>query len=387
MSLFIHGCFQFGASMSGLFLNLYLWRLTGDLWINGVFNIIVYAMTPIAFALGGWIAKRMDRMVTYRVGIVLIAAFYLVVIFAQDSVADYYPLFAACNGLALGLYWIGYLVLMYDVTDARSRGRYLGVNMIVFNSAGLAGPALAGYLIGLFKGLQGYIVMFGVACFMFLVSAVSSTQIKRKSSHHRTYYLKFATPIMRRNRIWLLSLISFLMLGVFQGIMLFLPNILLYQTVGSERWVGLLTVFFSLLTISMGFLISRRRGERSVRRDVLVSVSLITAAACALLVEIRLWSVLVFMIAFSFLNPLTVNSLTFYYYRLMDDLPLKGQFRIESVVVRELFLNVGRVISIFTLIRFAENPEASSLPVVLVATSALQFVIVGLLRKSERLPA
>ena len=98
IALFIHGCFQFGASMSGLFLNLYLWRLTEDLVINGVFNIIVYGMTPFAFAIGGWIAKKKDRMVTYRLGIALITVFFLVVIFAQEKVVTYYPLFAAFNG-------------------------------------------------------------------------------------------------------------------------------------------------------------------------------------------------------------------------------------------------------------------------------------------------
>lgn len=44
IALFIHGCFQYGASMSGFFLNTYLWRLTEDLVINGIFNIIIYGM-------------------------------------------------------------------------------------------------------------------------------------------------------------------------------------------------------------------------------------------------------------------------------------------------------------------------------------------------------
>lgn len=51
-ALIIHCCFQFGASMSGLFLNLYLWRLTQDLAVNGIYNIIVFILTPPAFALG-----------------------------------------------------------------------------------------------------------------------------------------------------------------------------------------------------------------------------------------------------------------------------------------------------------------------------------------------
>ncbi|WP_027093687.1 hypothetical protein [Cohnella thermotolerans] len=159
---------------------------------------------------------------------------------------------------------------------------------------------------------------------------------------------------------------------------------MLYQTVGSERGVGLLTVFFSLLTISMGFLVSRRRGEPNVRRDVLLTSACVTAAACLLLIDIRTWSVTAYMIVFSFFNPLTVNTLTSHYYRLMDFLPLRGQFRIESVVIRELFLNAGRVLSIFALIWFADDPAASALPIVLVCASLLQFVMAALVRPASK---
>ncbi|THF78339.1 MFS transporter [Cohnella fermenti] len=381
VSLFIHGCFQFGASMSGLFLNLYLWRLTENLWINGMFNLIVYGVTPIAFAVGGYIAKRRDRMVTYRVGIVLIAVFYLVVVIARDSVVDYYPLFALCNGFALGLYWNGYLVLMYDVVDSRGRGRYLGINMVVFNTAGLIGPALAGFLIGWFEGLQGYIVMFSVACFMFMIAALFSTRIRKKPSHHRTYYLKYTLSVLKKEPVWLQGLFGFLLLGIFQGIMLFLPNILLYQTVGSERWVGLLTMFFAMLTISMGLYISRRSDRDSVRGSLALSTSLVTSAACLLLIDIDWWSVLLFMAIFSFFNPLTVNTLTSYNYRLMDFLPLRGEFRIESVVIKELFLNIGRVLSILFLILFADDPDSRAMPIVLVLAALLHMLIVPLVRK------
>ena len=254
--------------MSGLFLNLYLWRLTENLAINGIFNLIVYGVTPIAFAVGGWIAKKKDRMVTYRLGIASITVFFLVVIYAQENVVSYYPLFAVFNGFALGLYWTGYIVLMYDVTTIRNRSRFMGVNMIVFNSAGLAGPALSGFLIGLFDGLKGYLLIFAAASALFGIASFFSLKIRAIHSHHRSYYLKFAVPMMKRSRLWLASLGAFLVLGLSQGLMLFLPNILMFQTVGREDQVGYLTVFFALLTIATGYAISRRKRPIRIRREL-----------------------------------------------------------------------------------------------------------------------
>jgi len=380
VALFIHGCFQFGASMSGLFLNLYLWRLTEDLVINGIFNIIVYGMTPIAFAIGGWIAKKKDRMVTYRLGIALITIFFLIVVFAQEKVVLYYPLFAVFNGLALGLYWTGYLVLMYDVTDSRNRSRYMGINMIVFNSAGLAGPALSGIMISMFEGLRGYLMTFAAASMLFGIASFFSLRIRRIHSHRRTYYLKYAGPMMKRNRLWVLSLLGFLVLGLFQGLMLFLPNILIFQTVGREDQVGYLTVLFASLTILTGFFISRRKQQSNIRRDLLIASLLIISGATALLLDIKLWTVILFMSIYSLMAPLIINTLTLYYYRIMDGLPLRGMFRVESIVIRELFLNAGRVVSIVLQLVLASDINSIALPIVLVATSLTQLGIVLLVR-------
>ncbi|MHA6485049.1 MFS transporter [Paenibacillus sp. strain BS8-2] len=385
-ALIIHSCFQFGASMSGLFLNLYLWRLTQDLKVNALYNLIVFAITPIAFAVGGLIAKKRDRMVTYRIGIVMIALFYLMVILAQEQVPQYYIWFALFNGVAAGFYWTGYLVLQYDVSTEANRIRFLAINMVMFNSAGLAGPALAGFVIQQNDGLRGYIIIFTLAFVMFVIAAVISFRIPMVQSHHKAYYLKFMGLVMHRNKRWLKALFSFLILGLFQGLMLFLPNILLFQAVGREDWVGYLGVFFSSLTVATGFVISRKAQKENVKQYVFYSTSGVVVGAGLLLTGVELWSVVLFMILFSICNPLAINTLTSYYYRLIGTLPLKGQLRIESVVMRELFLNVGRVLSIGLLVLFVKDLESAMMPVILFVMAVLQYVLVMLIsEKTENL--
>lgn len=378
-ALFIHSCFQFGASMSGLFLNLYLWRLTEDLVINAVYNIIVYAVTPIAFAAGGWLAKKRDRMMTYRTGIVMIAAFYLMVIVAQEKVPDYYILFALFNGIAAGFYWTGYLVLQYDVSTEANRIRFLAINMVTFNSAGLLGPAFAGFIIQRNDGLQGYIFIFTMAFVMFVIAAVISFRIPMVETHHKAYYLRLMGEVMQRNRRWVKALYSFLVLGLFQGIMLFLPNILLFQAVNREDWVGYLGVFFSGLTVATGYVISRKAQKENVRKYVFMSTTGTVIGASLLLFGVELWSVLLFMIIFSICNPLAINTLTSYYYRLIGTLPLKGQLRVESVVMRELFLNIGRVVSITMLAVFGSDEGSIWMPIILFVAAALQYLLVMLI--------
>jgi YQGE family putative transporter len=118
-----------------------------------------------------------------------------------------------------------------------------------------------------------------------------------------------------------------------------------------------------------------------VRAELLISSLFVCAGAGLLLVEVTAWTVIPFMIVFSFFNPLTVNSLTTYYYRRMDFLPLRGHFRIEAIVLREFFLNAGRVLSILFLIVSVDNPASSSLPIVLAIASLLQFGMIALVER------
>jgi YQGE family putative transporter len=380
-SLLIHSLFQFGASMSGVFLNLYLWRLSHSLWVNGTFSAITYIVTPLAFAAGGWLIKKKDRMVTYRIGITLIALFYFAVIFAQERLVDYYVYFAIFQGLANSFYWVGYLTLMYDVSTEQNRIRYLALNMMFFTAATLAGPALAGFIIHMQEGLRGYTIVFGIAFFMFVLVTFISLRIKAFGSHHKAYYLKFTGLLMKKNIRWLKALIGFYVLALLQGIMLFLPNILLYRVMPREDIVAYLGVLYSSLSIVMGFFLSKYAKAEQVRWYLAISTAGFILGSSFLLWNISLLTVILFMVLYSIFAPLQGNSMTGNYYGLIGKLPLKGQLRVEGVVIRELFVNVGRVTSIGIVIMFAAKLDSVLLPWILVGASLLQVLTVWMMDK------
>jgi len=93
------------------------------------------------------------------------------------------------------------------------------------------------------------------------------------------------------------------------------------------------------------------------------------------------------MILFSLGNPLMHNTLSNYYYRQIALLPLRGQLRNEAVVMRETFLNAGRVLSIVLLLAFADDLRSSLLPVVLFGAAVTQTLIFFLIEKPGRQPA
>jgi YQGE family putative transporter len=380
----IHSIYQLGASMSGVFLTLYLWRLTESLFINGLYALLSFLVGPIAFALAGKFAKTRDRLFTYRLGIALTALFYLFVILAGTRVVDYYYLFALMAGISGGFYWLGYLTLMYDVSNDSNRIRYLGLNSIAFNLAGLAGPAAAGFIISLTDGLQGYMTVFTVAFLMFVVTTIGSFRLTSRGTHHKSYYLHLLPVLFRKHEAFRHALFGWLFLGLYQGLILFLPNILLYNVLKQEDLVGYAGVVLLGLTIVTSYLLSRY-GRAELARTYIMSAaaSFSFGALVLLLFGVQLWTVLVFTVTFYGCIPLLINSFSAYHYRIVGKLPLKGNLRVETVVARETFINVGRVIALLALISLSADIHSKWLGAVLLGAALMQFQFYWIVKKED----
>jgi len=380
----IHSFFQLGASMSGVFLNLYLWRLTENLTINGMYSLLSYAIGPIVFSIAGKYAKTRDRLFTYRLGIALTASFYLLVIVAGTRVVDYFYLFAMMAGTSGAFYWLGYLTLMYDVSTDSNRIRYLGLNSICFNLAGLIGPAAAGLIIGLGDGLEGYMLVFTIAFVMFVGATIGSFRLKAQGSHHKSYYLNLLPLLVRKNAPFRHGLYGWLFLGSYQGLLLFLPNILLFDALGREDWVGYAGVALLGLTILTSYLLSRHGRPALAKRYTLAAAAAFTAGAALLtLFGARVWTVAAFAVSYYACIPLLVNSFSAYHYRMVGRLPLKGNLRVETIVARETFINLGRVAALFLLIALSSDLHSRWLGIVALAAALMQFNFAWVIKREE----
>jgi len=386
LSLLIHFLFQFGASMAGIFLTLYLWRMTESLWVNGMYHIIAFAATLTGFLFGGGAAKRKDRLYVYRAGLLLTALFYMSVLFAEGRVAEWYVLFAVFSGLASAFYWTGYLVLMHDVSRDDNRIHYLAVNTIAFTSAGMIGPALAGRIISSNDGLAGYSLVFGIASALFILAALASFKIGALPSKRSAYYLKLSIQVMKRERQWAKGLAALFFMGALNGLMLFLPNLLLYQVLPREEWIGYLGMVFSGAMIAVSALISKYAKERSATAYLTASAVGFVAGASLLFLRLNAATVIGFLTVYSLMVPLQANAFNALYYKQIGRLPPKGQFRVESVVLREVALNAGRIASIAALISFADGFGGDGLAWVLFAGAATQLLLPFLAREPANRP-
>jgi YQGE family putative transporter len=381
ITLWMQSLFIFGSVMSGTFLNLYLWRLAESLWVNGMFNITVFVFTSISFIIGGKLTKQKDKMFTYRIGIALHAIFFLAVVLSAEYVAAYYLLFAIFLGTAGGFYWTGYWTLLYDVSNDKNRIRFVGLNMATSTSASLAGPIIAGLIFNIFEGFHGYMIVFSIAFIVFVITAIISFKIKPIANIRKTYYLRHMRLIIRKDKRWRKSLYGNVVIGLQQGVMHFLPHILLFHVLKKEALVSYLGAILAGISIAVSYIFSRMAKESQPRVYILWSCIGYLIGALLLLYELSVFTVVGYMVIQSICNPIKSNAYDTYFYRLIGTLPLKGKLRTESIVIRELCWNFGRVTVVFFLIVLASDLNAPWLPWVIIVSSAFQFILLYFVEK------
>jgi YQGE family putative transporter len=348
--LTIHGAYGLAATMSGLFLNLYLWRITQDMAINALFTLVTFFFTTVGFWLGGRLSKQRDRLISYQLGVAFTAIFYLIVIVLQETVATIPIIIGIINGFAGGFYWLGFLVLVYDLVDMESRSAFMGKQMAVFGLVNMIGPALAGFVISQFDSLFGYTIIFSFSFLLFIIGGILCLRLPKDISPKKKFKVGLLWRFNKRFKSLKGMWVGWTIWGICEGIIMFLPPLLIYEAVADEFMVGLVIIMLGVLSILASLWHSRYNPKHREPYTVLFTWIAYTLGSLPLLFEVNLWTVLLFLIINEIAKALIGVSYFSFMLGIIGLLPNRAGLRTESMVLRETVLNSGRMISAFLFI-------------------------------------
>ena len=74
--LIISGLYYLGVALSNTFVNIFLWKHTKSFIDIGLYNLMVVTFQPLTFIIAGRIAKKIDRVIVLRMGVIFLALFF-----------------------------------------------------------------------------------------------------------------------------------------------------------------------------------------------------------------------------------------------------------------------------------------------------------------------
>lgn len=374
--LWANGLFSLAGGLSGLFTNLYLWRLKPGMETLATYNLYIMATVLLSMPLLGWLVKRYGAVVTSVLGTSLYAGFYLSLLLLQEGAAEHLAGLGIFMGLALSAYALAGHVLVYDITEPESREPFFNRNGLVGSVAGLIAPLTAGWVVSALPGLAGYRVIFVTSFLLFALSAWVSLGLHRRRPPSP---YRLAEAFTGGNPKWRRLLLAYGVLGLRDGIFSFAVSLLVYLATGGERSLG----NFAFLTAAVGlaaFWVAGRYMTAANRTRLFPLGAALMALAHLSLGLGATWPLmLAHGLLLALANPVWSTAFAATSFDVIQEASGDRDMRIEMIAVREVPLNLGRVLALLLFLQFAPLISQGSVLQVLLALLGLTFPIAYLI--------
>ncbi|MBY0122377.1 MFS transporter [Bacillus sp. S/N-304-OC-R1] len=381
--LIIGGLYSLSVALSNTFVNIYLWKQSGDFKDLGIYNLTVVIIQPLTFILAGRWAKVVDRVIVLRIGVIFLAVFYLTVLIIGTQASKYLLLLGALLGIGYGFYWLAFNVLTFEITEPENRDFFNGFLGILSSVGGMIGPIAAGLVISKLEKFTGYTIVFGASLALFSLAVFLSFFIKRRPAKGRYWFSRILAE--RKNNLnWKLITNAHFFQGLREGTFAFVISVFVFISTGSELALGAYGLVNSGVSFISYYFVSRLLKKEYRKRAILIGGILLYLAIFLIIYDVTYSKLLIYAAIIAMAYPLLLvpyNSMTY-------DVIGKGwnaaEMRIEYIVVRELFVNSGRVFSILCFLGAVTFlNEEKSIPILLLFLGAGHSIIYFFIRKIQ----
>jgi MFS transporter, YQGE family, putative transporter len=386
--LAVHGLFTAGNALSGTFVHVYLWKAAHNFSLLGWFSAVQQVSMAVTFWLMGKWVKEHNKMNALRAGVLVSAAFYAIVLLLGESAANMVWLLGLVHGLGSGLFWLSFNVVYFEVTDPDSRDRFNGVAGLLGSGSGMLAPWLSGFLISRMTHETGYRLIFTLSLAVFVCGGIASFFLAKRKGEGRYDWAFTPKYVRRKNGVWKKMFLAMLGQGIREGVFGFLIGILVYISTGNEYSLGKFALITSAAGLVSFYTAGRFYKPKHRKRGMLLSVLGLTLVILPFFWKVEYVTLLIFGIGTALFIPFYTVPVTSTSFDLIGRDPDCVSRREEFVVLRELGLNVGRLLGTLAfLITVSFSPTPLAINVLMLAIGSSPILTWFLMRDFLKAPA
>ncbi len=341
----VYGCFTTASACSNTFLGIYLWKSSRDLALIGWFTLALHIAMAFTFWVGGKWIKEYNKMISLRVGIMFSAVFYVLILWLSHGSIQYIFILGLIQGIASGMFWLAFNVIYFEVTNRNDRDRFNSYTGLLTSIAGMFAPWVSGIIVTRFVNDNGYRIIFLISLVIYVIGVLISLLLNKRQLHGH-YEWFFAWECLRkRHTPWRQVSLALVAQGARDAVFGFFISLLVYTYTSSEATLGNYMLFTSLVSFISYWWIGKWITPRVRRRAMFIGVLMLVVVMLPLLWEVNGFTLFVFGMGTSICMPLYALPMLTTVFDLIGSNQQSAEKREEFVVLRELCLNVGRMLS------------------------------------------
>jgi YQGE family putative transporter len=333
------------------FLNAFIWRVSGSIVGVAIYNIGLHIIPPVAFYLNGLLLRHIDIRKLFAWGAILSGIASVLLIFFKGSNLLFIFLCGCILGLGDGFYWANRNYLEFKETCNEVRLYFYGLLSSVSSIASVLVPLIAGWFIvfgsfvHLYSQKHAYWILFTLSFILMFLCGRVILHGAFESPIPEKILLK--TTFLNKRRLLNIA-------GGFVDGTPFIATLLILLILGNEGILGSITAIVSLITAFAMYWYGKKAKPTSELRAILASSALFLISGFCLIAFPLTIGVILFVllygIASSFFSMLiNAELLSLSEEELLGDTSSRYSFIFDN----EVFLNLGRILSLLIIIGIA----------------------------------
>ncbi|KGE18593.1 MFS transporter [Paenibacillus wynnii] len=357
--LAVNGLFVLASALSGTFLNVYLWKSRQDYFMIGWFTLAQQLALGLSFWLAGKWVKEHNKMNALRLGIAVSGLFYMLVLWIGSKAVYYIWPLGCLLGIAIGLFWLAFNIVYFEITDAGNRDYFNGWIGLLGSLTGIIGPWLSGWLISYLHGERGYRVVFIISLCIYASAVVLSFFLKKRKTEGVYQWLEPLKQLQNKQSHWRPATMSLVFQGLREGVFSFLIGLLVYIAAKEESKLGQYMLITSAVSLVSYWAAGKWFKPKFRSVGMLVGSIMLVVVIAPLLWKVTFGTLLIMGIGTSLFIPLYMLPMVSTSFDLMGESKKSVGMRVELVILRELSLMVGRVAGTLIFIAVLSASESS----------------------------
>ena len=331
------------------FLLAYLFKLSGEnLLPIAYYYLSLFGLAFVLSYITGFWLKNHSKMTLYRFGCFFELIFFASVWFFGENACQHVVFLGAIYAFISAFHYYPFNLLVSAGVSQNKMIKYQGYLDCVKNIIKIVSP----FLLGLFLSFDSLnTIMKFLACLSVLNLLGSFCVVEKKKRHLLPYNVgAYFQKTFRKQAVRYIYLMEFFRGLALEGVLTVVVTLYIVYLFQTNFNLGSLTSLFTLATVVMNFLFGRFAKYQNFVKILIVTTVLTTATSLLFVLYPGRETFILYNLSFVTATRLLLMITSVNMFNGANIQGVKMLFKTEYFAVREMFLNMGRLVGFFGLL-------------------------------------
>lgn len=334
----------------GPFLTAYLFKVAVEnIKIISMYNILSYIAISVVALIIGRILKNKYQMQIFRIGMISKFIQLAILIILGDNVVNYIWILAIVAGFSMETWSFPLNLFSSKLVSNDEKKDFIVYKTILNNLVKVLIPFLLGSIISIKTFETTTIIIFILSFIQILLSFKMKFKIQNNKESKKLDIIKEVNHIKNNIKLQRFYKMKFFKGMAYEGALDTAVTLLIIMSFNSDFSLGVITSIISLLAMLSSYVYKKFKNQEKMKLLIIVSYVIILISSIVLVFITNRYTIVGYNLIFAFFLQFIMVSEEVQTLKFTNSDVINDSNRVETYVLLEMFLNIGRIISYILL--------------------------------------